>query len=149
MTRVADQSLESAVVSRLIWRLMPFLFLLYIVAYLDRINVSFAILQMRGPLHLSDRVYGRAAGMFFTGYFLFQVPSNIVLEKVGVRRWISGLMVVWGVVSCSMIFIRGPVSFYVLRFLLGAAEAGCVRLSAPFRVKRGPALTIGDPDSSV
>jgi ACS family tartrate transporter-like MFS transporter len=119
-----DQSLESAVVSRLIWRLMPFLFLLYIVAYLDRINVSFAILQMRGPLHLNDRVYGRAAGMFFTGYFLFQVPSNIVLEKVGVRRWISGLMVVWGVVSCSMIFIRGPVSFYVLRFLLGVAEAG-------------------------
>ena len=124
MTRAPDQSLESAVVSRLMWRLMPFLFLLYIVAYLDRINVSFAILQMRGPLHLSDRVYGRAAGMFFGGYFLFQVPSNIVLEKVGVRRWISGLMVVWGVVSCSMIFIRGPVSFYVLRFLLGAAEAG-------------------------
>jgi len=106
------------------WRLMPFLFLLYIVSYLDRINVSFAILQMRGPLLLSDRVYGRAAGMFFAGYFLFQVPSNVVLEKVGVRRWITGLMVVWGVVSCSMIFIRGPVSFYVLRFLLGAAEAG-------------------------
>ncbi len=124
LNRAPDQSLESAVVSRLMWRLMPFLFLLYIVAYLDRINVSFAILQMRGPLHLSDRVYGRAAGMFFGGYFLFQVPSNIVLEKVGVRRWISGLMVVWGVVSCSMIFIRGPVSFYVLRFLLGAAEAG-------------------------
>jgi len=99
-----DRSLESAVVSRLIWRLMPFLFLLYIVAYLDRINVSFAILQMRGPLHLNDRVYGRAAGMFFAGYFLFQVPSNIVLEKVGVRRWISGLMVVWGVVSCCMMF---------------------------------------------
>ncbi len=124
LNRAPDQSLESAVVSRLMWRLMPFLFLLYIVAYLDRINVSFAILQMRGPLHLSDRVYGRAAGMFFGGYFLFQVPSNIVLEKVGVRRWISGLMVVWGIVSCSMIFIRGPVSFYVLRFLLGAAEAG-------------------------
>jgi MFS transporter, ACS family, tartrate transporter len=124
LNRAPDQNLESAVVSRLLWRLMPFLFLLYIVAYLDRINVSFAILQMRGPLHLSDRVYGRAAGMFFAGYFFFQVPSNMVLEKVGVRRWISGLMVVWGVVSCSMIFIRGPVSFYVLRFLLGAAEAG-------------------------
>jgi MFS transporter, ACS family, tartrate transporter len=124
LNRAFDQNLESAVVSRLMWRLMPFLFLLYIVAYLDRINVSFAILQMRGPLHLTDRVYGRAAGMFFAGYFFFQVPSNIVLEKVGVRRWISGLMVVWGVVSCSMIFIRGPVSFYVLRFLLGAAEAG-------------------------
>ena len=106
------------------WRLMPFLFLLYIVAYLDRINVSFAILQMREQLHLSDRVYGRAAGMFFAGYFFFQVPSNLVLEKVGVRRWISGLMVTWGLVSCSMVFIRGPVSFYGLRFLLGAAEAG-------------------------
>ena len=106
------------------WRLMPFLFLLYIVAYLDRINVSFAILQMRDQFHLTDRVYGRAAGMFFAGYFFFQVPSNLVLHKVGVRRWISGLMVVWGLVSCSMIFIRGPVSFYTLRFLLGAAEAG-------------------------
>src|ERR1700692_2006334 len=106
------------------WRLMPFLFLLYIVAYLDRINVSFAILQMREQLHLSDLVYGRAAGMFFAGYFFFQVPSNLVMEKVGVRRWISGLMVVWGLVSCCMIFIRGPVSFYVLRFLLGAGGRG-------------------------
>jgi ACS family tartrate transporter-like MFS transporter len=106
------------------WRLMPFLFLLYIVAYLDRINVSFAVLQMRGQLGLSDRVYGRAAGMFFAGYFIFQLPSNLVLEKFGVRRWISALMVTWGVISCLMIFIRGPVSFYAMRFLLGAAEAG-------------------------
>ncbi len=106
------------------WRLMPFLFLLYIVAYLDRINVSFAVLQMGGQLGLSDRVYGRAAGMFFAGYFFFQLPSNLVLEKFGVRRWISGLMVTWGVISCLMIFIRGPVSFYGMRFLLGAAEAG-------------------------
>ena len=106
------------------WRLMPFLFLLYIVAYLDRINVSFAVLQMRGQLGLSDRVYGHAAGIFFAGYFFFQLPSNLVLEKVGVRRWISGLMVLWGIISCLMIFIRGPVSFYSMRFLLGAAEAG-------------------------
>jgi MFS transporter, ACS family, tartrate transporter len=106
------------------WRLMPFLFLLYIVAYLDRINVSFAVLQMRGELGLSDRVYGRAAGMFFAGYFFFQLPSNLVLEKFGVRRWISGLMITWGVISCLMVFIRGPVSFYGMRFLLGAAEAG-------------------------
>lgn len=103
---------------------MPFLFLLYIVAYLDRINVSFAVLQMRGQLGLSERVIGRAGGMFFIGYFLFQLPSNLVLEKVGVRRWISALMVAWGVVSCLMIFIRGPFSFYGMRFLLGAAEAG-------------------------
>jgi MFS transporter, ACS family, tartrate transporter len=120
----APDRLESAVVSRLMWRLMPFLFLLYIVAYLDRINVSFAVLQMRGQLGLSDRAYGRAAGMFFAGYFFFQLPSNLVLEKFGVRRWISGLMVTWGVISCLMIFIRGPVSFYGMRFLLGAAEAG-------------------------
>lgn len=106
------------------WRLMPFLFLLYIVAYLDRINVSFAVLQMRGELGLSDRAYGRAAGMFFAGYFFFQLPSNLVFEKFGVRRWISGLMITWGVISCLMIFIRGPVSFYAMRFLLGAAEAG-------------------------
>jgi ACS family tartrate transporter-like MFS transporter len=106
------------------WRLMPFLFLLYIVAYLDRINVSFGVLQMRGQLGLSERVIGRASGIFFIGYFFFQLPSNLVLEKFGVRRWISALMITWGVISCLMIFIRGPVSFYTMRFLLGAAEAG-------------------------
>lgn len=123
MDAPADR-LESAVVSRLMWRLMPFLFLLYIVAYLDRINVSFGVLQMKGQLGLSDRVIGRAGGMFFIGYFFFQLPSNLVLEKFGVRRWISALMITWGVISCLMIFIRGPVSFYTMRFLLGAAEAG-------------------------
>jgi MFS transporter, ACS family, tartrate transporter len=106
------------------WRLMPFLFLLYIVAYLDRINVGFAVLQMRGQLGLGELVIGRAGGIFFLGYFFLQLPSNLLLEKVGVRRWISALMIAWGVISCCMIFIRGPVSFYVLRFLLGAAEAG-------------------------
>jgi len=116
--------IESGVVSRMMLRLMPFLFLLYVVAYLDRINVGFAILQMRGQFHISDADYGRAAGMFFAGYFFFQVPSNLILEKVGVRRWISWLMAAWGVISCLMIFIRGPVSFSVMRFLLGAAEAG-------------------------
>jgi len=106
------------------WRLMPFLFLLYIVAYLDRINVSFAVLQMREQMGLSERVIGRAAGMFFIGYFFFQLPSNFILEKVGVRHWISALMVAWGVISCLMLFIRGPISFYALRLALGAAEAG-------------------------
>ncbi len=116
--------LETTTVRKLFWHLLPFLFLLYIVAYLDRINVGFAALQMREQLHLTDRMYGRGAGMFFAGYFFFQLPSNLVLERIGVRKWISALMVVWGVVSCSMIFVRGPMSFYVLRFLLGAAEAG-------------------------
>ena len=106
------------------WRLMPFLFLLYIIAYLDRINMSFAVLQMRGQLGLSERAIGRAGGMFFIGYFFFQLPSNLILEKFGVRRWISAIMVTWGVVSCLMIFIRGPISFYTMRFVLGATEAG-------------------------
>ena len=106
------------------WRLMPFLFLLYIVAFLDRINMSFAVLQMRGDLGLSERMIGRAGAMFFAGYFFFQLPSNLVLEKFGVRRWISGLMMTWGVISCLMIFVRGPISFYAMRILLGAAEAG-------------------------
>jgi len=106
------------------WRLMPFLFLLYVIAYLDRINMSFAVLQMRGQLGLSERTIGRAGGMFFIGYFFFQLPSNLILDKFGVRRWISALMITWGVISCLMVFIRGPVSFYTMRFLLGAAEAG-------------------------
>ncbi len=124
MKVIADHDVEATVVSRLMWRLLPFLFLLYIVAYLDRINVSFAILEMKPQLHLSDSAYGRAAGMFFAGYLIFQIPSNLILEKVGVRRWIAMLMVTWGLVSCLMIFIRGPISFYSFRFLLGAAEAG-------------------------
>jgi len=106
------------------WRLMPFLFLLYIVAFLDRINMSFAVLQMRGDLGLSERMIGRAGAMFFAGYFFFQLPSNLVLENFGVRRWISGLMMTWGIISCLMIFVRGPISFYGMRILLGAAEAG-------------------------
>lgn len=116
--------LESRTIVKLFWHLLPFLFLLYIVAYLDRINVSFAALEMRGQLHLSDAVYGQAAGMFFAGYFFFQLPSNLVLERVGVRRWIAVLMIIWGFVSAATILVRGPMSFYTLRFLLGAAEAG-------------------------
>lgn len=110
--------------SRLTWRLVPFLFLLYIVAYLDRINVGFAALQMQGQLGFNDRIYGLGAGMFFAGYFFFQVPSNLVLHRVGARRWITLLMMIWGMISSSMIFVRTPQSFYALRFLLGAAEAG-------------------------
>ncbi len=116
--------IEGAVVHRLTWRLVPFLFLLYIVAYLDRINVGFAALQMRHQLSFTDAVYGLGAGMFFAGYFFFQVPSNLALQRVGARRWIALLMMTWGVISASMIFVSGPHSFYLLRFLLGAAEAG-------------------------
>src|SRR5258706_10637605 len=116
--------MEEAVVRRLTWRLVPFLFLLYIVAYLDRINVGFAALQMQQQLRFTDAVYGLGAGMFFAGYFCFQVPSNLVLERVGARRWIASLMMVWGVISSAMVLVSGPRSFYALRFMLGAAEAG-------------------------
>ncbi|HSB74314.1 MAG TPA: MFS transporter [Terriglobales bacterium] len=124
MAASAQLDFETALVSKLTRRLVPFLFLLYIVAYLDRINVGFAALQMQGQLHLSDEVYGLGAGLFFAGYFVFQLPSNLLLERVGARRWLAGLMVVWGIVSTSMIFVRTPHSFYALRFLLGVAEAG-------------------------
>jgi len=102
---------ESSVVSRLTRRLVPFLFLLYIVAYLDRINVGFAKLQMCEQLHFSDRVYGLAAGIFFAGYFFFQVPSNLILKQIGARRWISLLMIAWGTISASMMFVTTPRSF--------------------------------------
>ena len=124
MTTTTDVDLEHRTIRKLFLRLLPFLFLLYIVSYLDRINVGFAKLQMQDLLGFSERIFGTGFGIFFAGYFFFQVPSNLLLERVGVRRWIAGLMIVWGLVSCSMIFIRTPTSFYVLRFLLGAAEAG-------------------------
>ncbi len=103
---------------------MPFLLLLYVVAYLDRINVGFAALQMMAQLHFSDAMYGLGAGIFFAGYFFFQVPSNLVLQRIGPRRWISVLMIAWGIVSASMMFVATIRSFYILRFLLGATEAG-------------------------
>jgi len=123
-TSDTETELEKKTVSRLLWRLLPFLFLLYIVAFLDRINVGFAALEMQKQLKLSDEVYGQAAGLFFAGYFIFQVPSNLVLAKVGARRWIAVIMVAWGIVSCCMALISTAHEFYVMRFLLGVAEAG-------------------------
>jgi len=105
-------------------RLAPFLALLYAVAYLDRVNVSFAALQMNRDLGLGAAAYGFGAGVFFLSYALFEVPSNLVLARVGARRWIARIMVSWGLVCIAMMFVRGPAGFYVLRFLLGAAEAG-------------------------
>jgi MFS transporter, ACS family, tartrate transporter len=112
------------VIRKLTWRLVPFLFLLYIVAYLDRINVGFAALQMKQQLALSDAAYGTGGGIFFVGYFLFQVPSNLVLERLGARRWIATLMIAWGFISSAMVLAQGQWSFYGLRFVLGLAEAG-------------------------
>ena len=116
--------MEDVVVRTLTWRLVTFLFLLYIVAYLDRINLGFAALQMQQQLGFTDAVYGFGAGVFFAGYFLFQVPSNLVLVRTGARRWIMLIMIAWGLLSVATVFASGPRSYVALRFLLGAAEAG-------------------------
>ncbi|WP_206996389.1 MFS transporter [Trinickia mobilis] len=110
--------------AKVAWRLIPFLFFCYLCAYLDRINVSFAKLQMLRDLGMSDAVYGLGAGIFFVGYLMFEVPSNLVLLKVGARRWIARIMVTWGLISALMMFVSTPAQFYAVRFLLGVAEAG-------------------------
>jgi ACS family tartrate transporter-like MFS transporter len=114
----------SAVIAKVSWRLMPFLFLLYIVAYLDRTNCGFAKLQMCGDINLSEAAFGFGAGIFFFGYAVFEIPSNLILEKVGARLWIARIMVTWGLTAMAMAWVRGPVSFDCLRFALGVAEAG-------------------------
>src|SRR5262245_39311048 len=105
-------------------RLIPFLFILYIVAWLDRVNVGFAGLQMNSDLGFSAAAFGFGSGIFFLGYCLFEVPSNLILERVGARLWIARIMITWGLISAGMMFVREPIGFCILRFLLGAAEAG-------------------------
>lgn len=117
-------NVEKDVVTKVTWRLVPFMMLLYFVAYLDRVNIGFAALTMNADLGFSATVFGTGAGIFFLGYVLFEVPSNVALDKFGARRWIARIMVTWGFLSCGMAFIQGQASFYVVRFLLGVAEAG-------------------------
>jgi MFS transporter, ACS family, tartrate transporter len=116
--------LASVTLRKVTLRLIPFLFLLYIVAWLDRVNVGFAGLQMNADLGFSSAAFGFGSGVFFLGYCLFEVPSNLILHRVGARRWISRIMISWGAISIAMMFVRTPPIFYLLRFLLGAAEAG-------------------------
>jgi MFS family permease len=116
---------EVALYRKVAWRIIPLLFICYIAAYLDRVNVGFAKLQMQSDVpKITDAVYGLGAGIFFLGYFIFEVPSNILMEKVGARFWIARIMVTWGIVSTLMIFVNSAWMFYGLRFLLGCAEAG-------------------------
>ncbi len=115
---------EGQLYSKVTWRLMPLLFACYVAAYLDRVNVGFAKLQMLSDLHLSETMYGFGAGIFFIAYFLFEVPSNIILHKVGARVWIARVMLTWALISAAMAFVHSSTMFYVLRFFLGAAEAG-------------------------
>jgi D-galactonate transporter len=119
-----DAAFEAATYRKVTARLLPILILCYLVAYLDRVNIGFARLQMMDDLGFSETVYGFGAGVFFIGYFLFEVPSNIILHRVGARIWIGRIMITWGVVSGAFMFVKTPLMFYGLRFLLGLAEAG-------------------------
>ena len=118
--------LNAQVYKKVAWRLVPFLCICYLAAYLDRVNVGFAKLQMLNVLSFSNPVYGIGAGIFFLGYVLFEVPSNILMHKVGARIWIARIMFSWGLIGAAMAFVKTPTQFYVLRFLLGVAEAGFI-----------------------
>lgn len=119
-----DADFESRTVAKVMLRLIPFIVLLYLFNYLDRVNVSFAKLTMNHDLGFSETVYGFGAGIFFVSYFIFEIPSNLIMERVGARLWLARIMISWGLISSAMMLVKGPLSFYVLRFLLGAAEAG-------------------------
>lgn len=110
--------------SKISWRILPFLIVCYMIAFLDRINIGYAQLQMKLTLTFSDATYGFGAGIFFIGYFLFEVPSNLLLERIGVRKTLLRIMFTWGIVACAMAFVQTPLQFYIARFLLGALEAG-------------------------
>jgi MFS family permease len=120
----AAAGLETRAYAKVTRRLVPFLMLCYLAAYLDRVNVGFAKLQMLSDLRWSDTVYGLGAGIFFIGYFLFEVPSNLILHRFGARRWLARIMITWAIISASFSVVSSPTAFYVMRFLLGVAEAG-------------------------
>jgi ACS family tartrate transporter-like MFS transporter len=120
----ANVPISAVTLRKVTWQIIPFLFILYVIAWLDRVNVGFAGLQMNADLGFSSTVFGFGSGIFFLGYCLFEIPSNIILERVGARLWISRIMVSWGLISAALMFVRTPTAFYLLRFLLGIAEAG-------------------------
>jgi ACS family tartrate transporter-like MFS transporter len=117
-------NIERRTMRKVYWHLLPFSFSLYLICYLDRANIGFAALTMNRDLGLSSYIYGLGAGAFFWGYFLLELPSNLILARVGARRWIARIMISWGIVSGCFALVNGPVSFFILRFLLGLAEAG-------------------------
>lgn len=121
---MSDSALERSTLRKISWRLLPLIAVGYAIAYMDRINISFAALQMNQDLGFSATVYGLGGGMFFLSYAALEVPSNMVLTRVGARRWIARIMITWGVIAAGMMFVRTPWQFYAMRFLLGAAEAG-------------------------
>src|SRR5215831_11755940 len=141
-----DTTLEQRTMRKVALRIVPFIMLLYFVDYIDRVNIGFAALTMNKDLGFSPGVFGFGAGIFFWGYFIFEVPSNIILDKVGARLWIARVMITWGLCSAAMAFVWDATSFYALRFLLGAAEAGffpgiILYLSYWFPARRRAAVT--------
>lgn len=131
MSTVADsaagnvnRALEQSVLRKVTLRLIPFMFIMYIFNYLDRQNVGFVKVRLMEDLHFSETIFGLGSGIFFIGYFLFEVPSNLIMERVGARKWMARIMVTWGIISCCMMFTNNRITFYALRFLLGVAEAG-------------------------
>ena len=123
---INEAGLERAAYAKVTWHIVPLLMFAYAAAYLARVNIGLAKLQMLGDLHLSEAVYGLGAGIFFIGYFIFEVPSNLLLHRIGARVCIARIMFLWGIVSSCMMFVSSAWMFYLLRFLLGAAEAGIV-----------------------
>ena len=123
-TLLVAPAARTDVYRKISWRIMPFIVLCYLCGYLDRVNVGFAKLQMLNDLHMSDAVYGLGAGIFFIGYFIFEVPSNLILHRVGARLWIARIMITWAIISALTLLVKTPMQFYTARFFLGVAEAG-------------------------
>src|SRR3984885_5628142 len=161
----ARPAIERSTMRKVYWRLLPLSILAYFLCYLDRINVGFAALTMNKDLGLDAAVYGLAAGAFYWGYFLFEVPSNMILEKVGARIWVARIMITWGLLSGATAFCVGPWSFTIMRFLLGLAEAGLypgmllfftywfpdrhrASIVAGFTIALPLAVAVGSPSSS-
>jgi len=119
-----DATVERSAIRKIYWRVLPLAIITYLLCYVDRINVGFAALTMRGDLHMSATDFGFASGIFFWGYFIFEVPSNVIMEKVGARLWIARIMISWGILAAATAFVTGTTSFAILRFVLGVAEAG-------------------------
>src|SRR3954465_1400976 len=124
MAEAITPEFERSVVRKVFLRLIPFLFILYIIAYIDRANIGYAALQMNAELALSSEAFGFAAGVFFIGYFLFEVPSNVMMNKYGPRLWIARILITWGAVAVASAFVQNAWQLYIARFLLGVAEAG-------------------------
>lgn len=123
---VERETLDNRLFRKINWRIVPLFIVCFLFAYLDRVNISFAKLQMQNALGFSDAVYGLGASLFFVGYFLFEVPSNVLLHRIGARIWIARIMISWGLTSAAMMFVTSETWFYMLRFLIGVMEAGFV-----------------------